>query len=373
MTIQAGLWFDPSKLFVGGAWRPATGGASIPVENPSTGETIASIAAGTADDVEAAVAAAEAALDGEWGAMTATERGRILMRLSRLVEERAETLAHLESADIGKPIAQARNDAKALARYFEFYGGAADKVMGLFKGREEELKAHSTTPEKAMERLLFLNNFAQQKPHEYLAWVARETKGDAAHEALGEAAKLLGYKIVADAEEPDEFEDEEVAKLRKENAELKRAQTPAFGPDAPDQVARRSVMEALQDFTTAIDDAGALKHPHFETLKPRITQLAAAHKQSTGQFVTAEDLTRFYSQAETEMRSVFAPPSSSAAQDPTPVADQKVEKAAAAAEKAKAASKLIDGDGQGAPRRPGPGADADLKSVLSHFANQSED
>ena len=130
MTIQAGLWFDPSKLFVGGAWRPATGGASIPVENPSTGETIASIAAGTADDVEAAVAAAEAALDGEWGAMTATERGRILMRLSRLVEERAETLAHLESTDIGKPIAQARNDAKALARYFEFYGGAADKVMG---------------------------------------------------------------------------------------------------------------------------------------------------------------------------------------------------------------------------------------------------
>ncbi len=120
MTIQAGLWFDPSKLLVGGAWRPATGGGSIPVENPSTGETIAHIPASTAADVEAAVSAAEAALDGEWGAMTATERGRILMRLARLVEERAETLAHLESTDIGKPIAQARTDAKALARYFEF-------------------------------------------------------------------------------------------------------------------------------------------------------------------------------------------------------------------------------------------------------------
>ncbi|MCE7027161.1 aldehyde dehydrogenase family protein [Jiella avicenniae] len=130
MTIQTGLWFDPSKLLVGGRWRPAASGALIPVENPSNGETMASIAAGTAEDVEAAVSAAEAALDGEWGAMTATERGRILMRLARLVEDRAETLAHLESADVGKPIAQARNDAKALARYFEFYGGAADKVMG---------------------------------------------------------------------------------------------------------------------------------------------------------------------------------------------------------------------------------------------------
>ncbi|WP_206026883.1 aldehyde dehydrogenase family protein [Jiella endophytica] len=130
MEMNTKLWFDPAKLLVGGAWREAEGGGAIPVENPSTGETIASIAAGTAGDVEAAVSAAEAALDGEWGAMTATERGRVLLRWARLVEERAETLAFLESTDVGKPIAQARNDATALSRYFEFYGGAADKVMG---------------------------------------------------------------------------------------------------------------------------------------------------------------------------------------------------------------------------------------------------
>ncbi|MBO0903530.1 aldehyde dehydrogenase family protein [Jiella sonneratiae] len=130
MKLNTKLWFDPSRLLVGGTWRDAEGGGSIPVENPSTGEAVASIAAGTPGDVEAAVRAAEAALDGEWGAMTATERGRILIRWARLVEERAETLAHLESTDVGKPITQARNDATALARYFEFYGGAADKVMG---------------------------------------------------------------------------------------------------------------------------------------------------------------------------------------------------------------------------------------------------
>lgn len=130
MTIQSGLWFDPAKLLIGGEWRSGAGGRTIAVENPSTGENIGQIAEGTAADVEAAVAAAEAALDGEWGAMTATERGRILVRLSRLVAERAETLAHLESSDVGKPLGQARNDAVALARYFEFYGGAADKITG---------------------------------------------------------------------------------------------------------------------------------------------------------------------------------------------------------------------------------------------------
>lgn len=130
MTIQDGLWFDPAKLFIGGGWRAGGGGETIPVENPSTGEVIAAIARGTAEDVDAAVAAAQAALDGAWGAMTATERGRILMRLAGLVIERAETLAQLESADVGKPLVQARNDAVALARYFEFYGGSADKITG---------------------------------------------------------------------------------------------------------------------------------------------------------------------------------------------------------------------------------------------------
>jgi aldehyde dehydrogenase (NAD+) len=62
--------------------------------------------------------------------MTATDRGRILMKLSTLILERAEEFAQLESRDTGKPISQARNDVQVAARYCEYYGGAADKVHG---------------------------------------------------------------------------------------------------------------------------------------------------------------------------------------------------------------------------------------------------
>ena len=62
--------------------------------------------------------------------MTATERGRILTKMGGLILERAEEFAQLEARDTGKPMSQARNDIQVAARYFEFYGGAADKVHG---------------------------------------------------------------------------------------------------------------------------------------------------------------------------------------------------------------------------------------------------
>jgi aldehyde dehydrogenase (NAD+) len=67
---------------------------------------------------------------GAWGRLTATERGRILLKMSALVLEQADELARLEALDVGKPVKQGRADAVALARYLEFYGGAADKVHG---------------------------------------------------------------------------------------------------------------------------------------------------------------------------------------------------------------------------------------------------
>ncbi|OHC45133.1 MAG: aldehyde dehydrogenase [Rhodobacteraceae bacterium GWE1_64_9] len=130
MNIQQSLWFDPTMIFIGGAWCRPGSDSTIPVENPSTGEVICAIGRGTAADVDAAVTAAEAALEGAWGRMPAVERGRILMRMSQLVLARAEELAFLESTDVGKPMKQARNDSTALARYLEFYAGAADKVHG---------------------------------------------------------------------------------------------------------------------------------------------------------------------------------------------------------------------------------------------------
>ena len=128
------LGFDTAQLLIGGRWLACAGGRTLALSNPSDGSGLARIARGEAADIDAAVQAAQAALEdrsaGAWGSLSATERGRILMKMSALVLEQADALARLEALDVGKPLKQARADAVALARYLEFYGGAADKVMG---------------------------------------------------------------------------------------------------------------------------------------------------------------------------------------------------------------------------------------------------
>ena len=119
-----------AKHFINGQWVAATRGETLPVVDPATGEVFDELARGTAADVDLAVAAARAALSGPWGKLSATERGRILMKMSALILARGEELALLEARDTGKPISQARNDITVAARYCEFYGGAADKVHG---------------------------------------------------------------------------------------------------------------------------------------------------------------------------------------------------------------------------------------------------
>jgi aldehyde dehydrogenase (NAD+) len=129
-TDDLNLFFDPTRCFIGGDWRVPNGRQTLPVENPSTGEVMAGIARGTADDIDHAVMAARLALTGDWGRLTAADRGRLLTRIGQKVAERVEDLARIEAMDVGKPLKQARADALALARYLEFYGGACDKVMG---------------------------------------------------------------------------------------------------------------------------------------------------------------------------------------------------------------------------------------------------
>lgn len=126
--MTAPLWFDPTEMLIGGAWRGAV--ATLPLINPSDGSALAEIARGGAAEIDAAVAAAHVTRESDWGRMSALERGRILSEIGRKVLERVETLAEIEAHDVGKPLTQARADAVALARYMEFYGGAADKVMG---------------------------------------------------------------------------------------------------------------------------------------------------------------------------------------------------------------------------------------------------
>lgn len=120
---------EPLNL-IGGDWMPARSGKAMDMFGPSNGSVVATIADSGPEDVDAAVAAARAALDGDWGALTALERGRLLMRLGERIADAAEELAQIECLDTGKPISQARADIVAAARYFEYYGAAADKVHG---------------------------------------------------------------------------------------------------------------------------------------------------------------------------------------------------------------------------------------------------
>ncbi len=124
------LGLDPGLCLIAGAWVPPHEGQRLDLLNPSDGSTICQIARGGAGDVDAAVSAAVRALEGPWGRATAVERGRVLARIGALVLENADELAVLESVDVGKPLTQAKADVTALARYMEFYGGAADKLHG---------------------------------------------------------------------------------------------------------------------------------------------------------------------------------------------------------------------------------------------------
>jgi len=98
--------------------------------DPSDGAPFAAIARGNAADIDAAVGAADTAFRGAWGKLAPAEKGRLLAALSRAILEHADELALIEARDCGKPVKQARADVAACARYFEFYGGATDKLQG---------------------------------------------------------------------------------------------------------------------------------------------------------------------------------------------------------------------------------------------------
>jgi aldehyde dehydrogenase (NAD+) len=116
--------------FVNGRAITAVGEQWLAVFDPSSGETFAQIPNSQADDIDSAINAASRAFESTWRTTSAAERGRLLMGLSRAVIEHAAELAELEAKDTGKPINQAKADVSALARYFEFYAGAADKLHG---------------------------------------------------------------------------------------------------------------------------------------------------------------------------------------------------------------------------------------------------
>lgn len=130
MTFQSRISAVSDGVFINNKWQASQNAAMLDVIDPASGQVFTQIAAGNAADIDLAVAAARAATEGEWGKLSATERGRILIRMSALILENFDELVATEARDTGKPLTQARADITSTARYFEFYGGAADKVHG---------------------------------------------------------------------------------------------------------------------------------------------------------------------------------------------------------------------------------------------------
>ena len=121
---------DRYDHYIDGAWTTPSSGAVLQSENPATGRPWAAIARGSEADVDAAVNAAGRALAGPWGAMTATERGRMLWRMGDVLVAHAERLALMETRDNGRILSDMRGIVTYLAEFFRYYGGLADKIEG---------------------------------------------------------------------------------------------------------------------------------------------------------------------------------------------------------------------------------------------------
>ena len=145
------------KLLIDGEWVEAASGETFETINPATEERLAEVAHGQAEDIDRAVRAARRAFDDDspWRRMNASDRGRLIWKISELIEENADELAMLESLDNGKPFGIARAADVALAAdLFRYMAGWPTKIVG------------TTVPISAL-----------PAPGEYLAYTLREPVG----------------------------------------------------------------------------------------------------------------------------------------------------------------------------------------------------
>jgi hypothetical protein len=122
----------PRKMLINGKWINAASGKTFPTYNPATGEVLAQIAEGDRDDIDQAVKAARKAFDnGPWRRMTAAERGRLMWKLSDLLEQHTEEFGYIESLDNGKPLNIAKAaDVPLAVDMFRYMAGWATKLEG---------------------------------------------------------------------------------------------------------------------------------------------------------------------------------------------------------------------------------------------------
>src|SRR3712207_1275893 len=121
----------PTQLFVGGEWRDASGGATLEVEDPSTGEAIASVADATPEDATAALDAC-VAVQAEWAAHPPRERGEILRRAFERIVERKDELALVMTLEMGKPLVESQAEIAYAAEFFRWFAEEAVRIEGRF-------------------------------------------------------------------------------------------------------------------------------------------------------------------------------------------------------------------------------------------------
>lgn len=255
---------------------------------------------------------------------------------------------------------------------------AGDDILQRFQGREAELAMHgNVTPAQAVERLLHLNEFAQAKPDEYLAWVASQMNGTAPQDVLNAAAKHLGFKVVPDVEDDpdDEFADPEKKALKAQLKALETARS-EFGPDTPQNVAALQVSRTLRQFREAKDASGQPMHPLADKFTAEMAGKVREWRAANGDKIpTAADMSRFYFEVAPALPGSQPQPAKTGAEtaaqkiaaQPAPTVPEKTQQAAPT-DRTAAASKLLDGSGPGADRRPASSSltgDALLRSQIA--------
>jgi succinate-semialdehyde dehydrogenase/glutarate-semialdehyde dehydrogenase len=121
----------PTQLYIGGEWRDASGGDTLAVEDPSTGETLVEVADATAGDATAALDAAVAVQD-EWAAHPPRERGEILRRVFEAMNERADDLALLMTLEMGKPLAESKAEIAYASEFLRWFSEEAVRIEGRY-------------------------------------------------------------------------------------------------------------------------------------------------------------------------------------------------------------------------------------------------
>jgi succinate-semialdehyde dehydrogenase/glutarate-semialdehyde dehydrogenase len=128
---QAALEAVPNQLFIGGEWRDASGGATLAVEDPATGEALVEVADATPDDAVAALDAC-VAVQAEWASHPPRERGEILRRAFEQITARADELALVMTLEMGKPIAESKAEVTYAAEFFRWFAEEAVRIEGRF-------------------------------------------------------------------------------------------------------------------------------------------------------------------------------------------------------------------------------------------------